>query len=163
MGDFSVGLNGGVGIGGQLLGWVAEPSRYILMSEPPARRDGDYFYHWHYRRGASDIGWCQFTNDTQRFISPVLFVDGHVAKHDFTKTILANPLASCEPTKDWMWYQSTGPQGPALASFTLTNGTIIGFAEFLFGVTVSPPVNQYPPVQISFQTNIFILTPPGHP
>ena len=83
------------------------------MNEAPARRDSGYFYHWHYVRGASDVGpndvrrndWRKVKGDSQRFISPIAFVDGHVAKHDFTKAIQSNPRYCCEPTKDWVWYQ----------------------------------------------------------
>lgn len=100
----------GEGLGGRKVSWVNDPQRYILMYEPPARRDTVYFYHWHLRRGPSETGPCDksyepLCRDKQRFISPILFVDGHVARHDFTKSIQANPQHCCEPTKDWIWYQ----------------------------------------------------------
>jgi hypothetical protein len=45
-----------------------------------------------------------------RFVSPILFVDAHVASYDFTKTLKADPQYCNEPTKDWVWYKP-GP-GP---------------------------------------------------
>lgn len=117
----------GAGLGGQSVNWVESPTRYILMFEAPARRDDKYFYHWHYRRGPSDIGprsaegWPELRRDTQRFISPIAFVDGHVAKHDFTQAIQANPKFCCEPTKDWVWYQPIPPELPLLPNAPIPN------------------------------------------
>lgn len=112
--DITMTVTNGQGIAGRRINWVVDPTRYILMHEPPARRNGSCFYHWHYRRGPSDIhppdgDWdlvrSVVKKDPQRFISPILFVDGHVATHDFTKVIRSNPQYCCEPTPDWIWYQ----------------------------------------------------------
>ena len=111
----------GDGLGGKTLSWVPDPVRYILMYEPPARRNAATFYHWHYCNGKSDIcpgnpdcsindikdfGWL--LKDPQRFVSPILFVDGHVAKHDFTKTIRKDPVFCCEQTRNWILYKPVG-------------------------------------------------------
>jgi len=40
-----------------------------------------------------------------RFISPILFVDGHTAAHNFTKSLADDPLYPYEPTADWVWYK----------------------------------------------------------
>jgi hypothetical protein len=67
------------------------------------------FVQWHYARGPSDVPLDQLDQDRQPFISPVLFVDGRVARHDFTRTIQADPVYCFEPTKDWIWYKPVEP------------------------------------------------------
>jgi prepilin-type processing-associated H-X9-DG protein len=80
-----------------------------LLHEPPAKRwefEGEYSYvHWHYARGPSDISQQQLKTDGQKFISTILFVDGHAAKHDFSSRIKGDPLDIYERTKDWIWYK----------------------------------------------------------
>ena len=78
------------------------------MHEPPAKRycvpgdSGGWFVHWHYARGPTDIPRKKLNRDPQLFISTVLFVDGHAAKHDFTKVLKDNPDYPYEPTKNWI-------------------------------------------------------------
>jgi len=96
--------------------WPPEPSRYILMYEPPARPWGcptapALWVQWHRSRGA-----FEFTDPTRAprlFISPVLFVDGHVTVHNFTKALTANPIYPYEAQPGWIWYR---PTDAALAS-----------------------------------------------
>ena len=83
-------------------GWVTDPSRMITMHEPPAFRYLNY-YHWHYARGPSRV--TDLAEDGQKFISPILFVDGHAASHDFTRALKDNPNYPMEPSKDWYWYE----------------------------------------------------------
>ena len=64
-----------------------------------------WYVHWHYARGPSDISAQQLKADGQKFISTIVFVDGHAAKHDFTSRIKGNPLDIYERTKDWIWYK----------------------------------------------------------
>lgn len=99
-------------IAGNRVGWVPSPSRFILMHEPPARSypvvggpPPVTFIHWHYSTGPADIPRDKVASDGQRFISPILFVDGHAANHNFTRTIQANPDYIYEETKDWIWYK----------------------------------------------------------
>ena len=40
-----------------------------------------------------------------RFISPVLFTDGHVKHENFTRALTADPFHPYEPTDEWMWYR----------------------------------------------------------
>jgi hypothetical protein len=40
-----------------------------------------------------------------KFISPVLFVDGHSKVHDFTRALSEYPDYPYEPTADWIWYK----------------------------------------------------------
>jgi len=97
------------GIAGQDPDWVPQPSLYILLHEPPAKRwtfgTENSYVHWHYARGPSDISQQQLKTDGQKFISTILFVDGHAAKHDFTFRIKGNPRDTYEQTKDWIWYK----------------------------------------------------------
>ena len=89
-------------------GWVPSPERYILLHEPPARLygcppDDPKWYQWHFCRGPSDIDDPQLAR--QQFISPIAFVDGHVAQHNFSRSLSTDPYYPYEPTKDWIWYK----------------------------------------------------------
>lgn len=101
--------------------WVASPSKYILLYEQPARptwksigRDlcnrnfirVQYHFHWHFHTGPTTIDDRHFAGDQQRYISPILFVDGHAARHDFTKALKTEPRYPTEETSEWMWYQT---------------------------------------------------------
>jgi prepilin-type N-terminal cleavage/methylation domain-containing protein len=107
---------------GKTIQWVENPSAYILVYEPPARpldklilapdvchmrrpppEPPYYYFHWHFNTGASSV--YDVTKDGQKAISPILFVDGHGAKHDFTKALHQNPRYPTETTKEWIWYQ----------------------------------------------------------
>lgn len=91
-------------LSGNVESWVPSPSLYILLHEPPAR-----IYHcgwwcqWHFRRGPVDI--YDPVAARQDFFSPITFVDGHVAQHNFSKALSTDPLFPYEPTKDWIWYK----------------------------------------------------------
>jgi prepilin-type N-terminal cleavage/methylation domain-containing protein len=107
--------NGTGSLGGKRTGWVSSPSLFILVHEPPARSyevvggaPPCIFTHWHYSHYPFDLITPQVPSDGQKFISPILFVDGHTAQHDFTSTIKADPDFIYEPTKDWMWYKPGG-------------------------------------------------------
>jgi len=94
--------------------WVKNPELYIMMHEPPARpygcKDvGAQWYQWHYVRGSSDI-WDPIYARAQ-FVSPVLFVDLHVAVHNFSKSLMTDPFYPYEQTKDWAWYKPL-PESP---------------------------------------------------
>jgi prepilin-type N-terminal cleavage/methylation domain-containing protein len=94
------------GIGGKSESWLSEPSRYILLHEPPATpvQDGQWFYFfWHYARGPNTV--FNLGRAKDRSISPVLFADGHTAVYDFTTAIRSNPSYPFEPTADWYWYE----------------------------------------------------------
>ncbi len=93
-------------LSGKKEGYVKQPSRMILMYEPPAMYYNNY-YHWHYARGPATVGPMDLDSDGQKFISPILFVDGHSARHDFTKALTQppGPALPLEPTKDWYWYE----------------------------------------------------------
>jgi prepilin-type N-terminal cleavage/methylation domain-containing protein len=109
-------------LSGKTIQWVANPSAYIAVYEPPARpkiklifapdvchlttpgpEPPYYYFHWHFNTGASSV--YDVRKDSQKAISPILFVDGHGAKHDFTKALHNQPRYPTETTKDWIWYQ----------------------------------------------------------
>jgi len=101
------------GLAGKTLAWVPSPTRYILLNEPPAQGvwpgfGGAYFsfFHWHEARSIT-IDWNpeMLAADPSRYISPIAFVDGHAARHDFTLSIKGDPYFPFEPTKDWVWYK----------------------------------------------------------
>jgi len=99
--------------------WVVHPTKYILLYEQPARPVwkiiGDicnaysieyrYYFHWHFNKGKTTITEDELANDGQKFVSPILFVEGHVAKHDFTRALKTEPKYPIEETDDWIWYQ----------------------------------------------------------
>ena len=88
-----------------------------MMHEPPAFVYGDsgskFVFHWHYARGATTLNFSQLKQDNQKFISPILFVDGHVKIHNFSKALTVDPIHPYEPQPDWIWYR---PLDSALAS-----------------------------------------------
>ena len=45
------------------------------------------------------------TNDRQKFVSAIAFVDGHASEHDFTKALTADAAYPIEPTANWIWYK----------------------------------------------------------
>ncbi len=104
-------------IGGKPEGWVTDPSRFILMHEPPARiygclGTGPRWFQWHF----SSAGPSEFVDPRSapaRFRSPVLFTDGHVKDHNFTRALTLDPLHPYEATGDWRWYQPAGQTGAA--------------------------------------------------
>jgi prepilin-type N-terminal cleavage/methylation domain-containing protein len=106
-------------------GTVLDPARYIMVYESPARPawkqvgtnlcgrnpippEVQYHFHWHLNTGPATIIPAQFPTDRDRYISPILFVDGHAATHDFTKALRDDPTYPTEATKDWIWYEA-GP------------------------------------------------------
>lgn len=91
---------------------IEYPDRFILMTEPAARPMGRrmdattvifHWSQWHRRRGRSDFR--DPTIAPNLFWSPVLFVDGHVSGHNFSKQVMTDPFYPYEESADWMWYQ----------------------------------------------------------
>ena len=97
---------------GQKAGWVKQPSEYIYVYEPPALpmhkpllkpdlchlkgiREPYNYFHWHFNTGPSSV--FDIANDGQKAISPILFVDGHAAQHDFTRELRRDPFYPTEP------------------------------------------------------------------
>ena len=90
---------------------VPEPSRFLLMHEPPAspqvchhtpRHFQPRWYQWHRNRGKTDFLDPRLAPGL--FYSPILFLDGHCAVFNFTKSLCSEPYYPFEETKDWIWY-----------------------------------------------------------
>jgi prepilin-type N-terminal cleavage/methylation domain-containing protein/prepilin-type processing-associated H-X9-DG protein len=98
-------------LAGSKIAWVNNPSLFILFTEFPARGvaivhpDKYMYHHWHERRGPEDVLRSKLPNDPSKFVSPVAFVDGHVAREDFTRQIKSAQPYIYEETKDWIWYK----------------------------------------------------------
>ena len=105
-------------LGGKNTSWVLDPTRYIMCYEPPAHPVNKiigfdpcdmrgayigYYFHWHFYNGPTTV--TDLSSDRQKFISPILFVDGHAATFDFTRAIKTDPQFPFEETADWVWYQ----------------------------------------------------------
>ncbi len=95
-------------------GWVAEPSKHILFHEPPARTYQCvslfdpwaplwHCYQWHYATPITEFRDPALARS--RFVSPIAFVDGHVASHDFTRRLVEQLGFPYRPTEQWMWYK----------------------------------------------------------
>jgi prepilin-type N-terminal cleavage/methylation domain-containing protein len=105
---------------GKPIQWLQKPATYILVFEPPAlpmhkplfapdlcnlqviKYPYNYF-HWHFNTGPASV--FDIATDGQKAISPILFGDGHSAKHDLSKALHQEPKYPTEATKDWVWYQ----------------------------------------------------------
>jgi prepilin-type N-terminal cleavage/methylation domain-containing protein len=105
---------------GQREDWVKQPNQYIYVYEPPAVPmikpvlapdichmssilEPYNYFHWHLNTGPPSV--FDIASDGQKAISPILFVDLHAARHDFTKSLHEDWRYPTEATKDWVWYQ----------------------------------------------------------
>lgn len=95
------------GLAGKREGWVGDPSRYVLLHEPPARLycGNGPWYQWHYARSRTEF--ADATIAPAQFISPIAYVDGHAAIHNFSRSLQTDPYYPYEETKDWVWYKPT--------------------------------------------------------
>jgi len=96
-------------LAGQAEGWIPDPSRFIVMYEPAARLygcpdTGPRWYQWHFA-AAGPAEFVDPRTAPARFVSPILFADGHTRQHNFTRALAADPLHPYEETADWMWYK----------------------------------------------------------
>ncbi len=108
-------FEGNGGLAGQKSSAITIPSSFIMMYEPPAagwyqtdlfqQLAASFFTHWHFVPQRIQTEVDDIPADHQLFVSPILFVDGHAASEDFTRTIKADPYYANEPTKDWTWYR----------------------------------------------------------
>ena len=104
-GGFKLGYAGGLAM--QSDSWVPNPSKYILMHEPPARIycciNAVEWYQWHYSAQSSDVS--DIKSAPAHFNSPTLYVDGHSQMNNFSRALQTNPLFPYEETKEWIWYK----------------------------------------------------------
>ena len=100
--------------------WIPEPTRFIMWYEPPAVPQVCHhsaahlpptWYQWHRGRGRS---FADPRLAPALFYSPVVFMDGHVANLNFSRSLRDDPYHFAEETKDWMWYKpaATANAGP---------------------------------------------------
>jgi prepilin-type N-terminal cleavage/methylation domain-containing protein/prepilin-type processing-associated H-X9-DG protein len=92
---------------------VKQPDRHILMTEASARPMGRrtspttvvfFWSQWHRNRGKKDFR--DPTIAPAAFWSPVLYVDGHVEFHNFSRSVMTDPHYPYEETLNWVWYES---------------------------------------------------------
>jgi prepilin-type N-terminal cleavage/methylation domain-containing protein/prepilin-type processing-associated H-X9-DG protein len=104
-------------IGGRSEGWFPDASKFILMYEPPAAPQvchdtPEHFrprwYQWHRNRGLTEFRDPRLA--PALFYSPILFADGHVAFHNFSKSLTTDPYFFAEETRNWMWYKPADPE-----------------------------------------------------
>ena len=93
------------GLAEKRLAWVPEPSRFVLISEWPAlpyEGEGERTWTvWHFCRGL--VSFHSGNDIRQKVVAPTLFVDDHVATHDYTRSV-KSPWPA-EPTPDCVWYK----------------------------------------------------------
>jgi len=98
-------------LAGKKLNWAPEPSRFIMMHEaatyPWDTVSGEAgVAQWHYSAYPGKVfNPANLNTDRDKLVAPILFVDGHSEKCDFTRTFLANPQLPLEPGKDYRWYK----------------------------------------------------------
>jgi prepilin-type N-terminal cleavage/methylation domain-containing protein len=95
----------------QIEGYVPDPVRFISFYEPPAapqvcHHTSEHFrprwYQWHRGRGRSFL---DPRLAPSLFYSPVAFIDGHAAIHNFSRSLKTDPYHPFEETRDWIWYK----------------------------------------------------------
>lgn len=91
--------------------WIPQPTKFIMLYEPPAapqvcHHEAEHlrprWYQWHRGRGRD------FRDPRLApalFYSPVAFMDLHVSMLNFSKSLRTDPYHPFEETKDWMWYK----------------------------------------------------------
>jgi prepilin-type N-terminal cleavage/methylation domain-containing protein len=100
-------------LAGKKENWPPEPSRFIMMHEAatfpwdPESGDGTItFAQWHYSANPGrSYRANQLNADPDKFVAPVVFVDGHCKQCDFTKTFRANTQLPLEEGTDYRWYK----------------------------------------------------------
>jgi prepilin-type N-terminal cleavage/methylation domain-containing protein len=92
--------------------WPPDPARFISMHEFGAFPFCDWYVdfvqitQWHEASNPGKTLWnWEIKEARDKFVAPILFLDGHSQRCDFTAIIKKNPLRALEPTKDWIWYK----------------------------------------------------------
>lgn len=91
-------------IGGKGDRWISQPSRFIVVHEPPARRQSwgtqGFYVYWHRSHPTKTIQSNRNLVADGRLISPILFADGHAEIMDFT-----DEGGSGLNSDRWIWYR----------------------------------------------------------
>ena len=92
--------------------WPPDPVRFISMHEfgsfPFCDPYSDFVQitQWHEASNPGKTLWnWEISAARDRFVAPILFLDGHSQRCDFTRVLKKDPLRALQPTKDWMWYK----------------------------------------------------------
>ncbi|MEW6160763.1 MAG: type II secretion system protein [Verrucomicrobiota bacterium] len=91
--------------------WAPEPARFISMHEWGAYPIGDRYSPlctvtaWHEASYPGKAFGSWNIAEAGNFIAPVLFVDGHSERCDFTASLKKQLDQALEPTKAWIWYK----------------------------------------------------------
>jgi prepilin-type N-terminal cleavage/methylation domain-containing protein len=111
---------------GQTESFVADPTKFILFYEPPAKPQAclcdppgarcspsfsqgpiplfpPKWHQWHRNRGKTIFDDPRLAPPL--FWSPILFLDGHGAFLDFSKSLRTDPYYPFEETSQWVWYK----------------------------------------------------------
>jgi prepilin-type N-terminal cleavage/methylation domain-containing protein len=93
--------------------WVPEPFRFIMFHEmatypwcSATTGEVPQIAQWH-NSASPGKGFSPSNLKTavDKFLGPILFVDGHCQACDFTSVFRPSPWRALEATKDWMWYK----------------------------------------------------------
>ena len=88
--------------------WVTEPARFIMLHEFASYPwfPNPEITQWHFASNPGKMyNASTIKGASDKFVAPILFVDGHGQQCDFTAVIKKNPRRGLEPGKDWMWYK----------------------------------------------------------
>jgi prepilin-type N-terminal cleavage/methylation domain-containing protein/prepilin-type processing-associated H-X9-DG protein len=91
------------GLAGKRDTWISEPSRQVLMHDPPALIVPQSAQWWHYGSGKQGTG---LQNLSKKSVAPILYVDGHVKFFNLRSFYQQHPLYTAEPTPERKWYKS---------------------------------------------------------
>jgi prepilin-type N-terminal cleavage/methylation domain-containing protein len=108
-------------LAGKKESWVQETSLFIMMSEdaiyPWENGVTAYVYPWHYAVQPGKVFDIRdLKNDRDKLIAPILFVDGHTKRCDFTAMFRDHPTRALEPGPDWVRESSARRPPSAVAS-----------------------------------------------
>lgn len=98
-------------LAGKKESWPPEPSRFIMMGEQATYfwdiGDGDPgIAQWHDAKQPGLIfSPAKVKFSPEKFVAPILFVDGHSQQIDFTRNFRGNPHRPLESDRDYMWYK----------------------------------------------------------
>jgi prepilin-type N-terminal cleavage/methylation domain-containing protein/prepilin-type processing-associated H-X9-DG protein len=105
--DASIAADPSYNLCGKKENWAPSPARFIIMTEEAGFAWNGLFVHWHTGNG-NMIPETNLRNDPARFLTPILFVDGHARTEDFTRAFKNNPTKPLEESQDWIWFKPAG-------------------------------------------------------
>lgn len=91
------------GLSGKVETWIEEPSRHVMLHDPPALMSLGFVQWWHYGTGKEGTS---VQNLSKKSVAPILYVEGHVAFYSLRNFYLQNMPFTAEPTAERKWYKS---------------------------------------------------------